>query len=310
MTFTALMLAMAAIAQGPPPATGAEITREEAAARLAQCGARRFESVAEFEVDGKTKRSRLELCAADSETDAEWIAKLEKNEATVKAQTRLPESARFKLLTDLRAEIDRLKGEQRFGAVRAEQGAPPAEAVVALGSTSDFEISALPPIPAPKAASRKPAPPPPAITETTATPPAEEFAALPPLPAPIEAPKPVAALAKPAGPPTIKPRVSILCAIPGGNAVKCDTMSFVDGVEVRADENLGSPLVLTFLRHDSDRRGVVRVAKLKSGDYFRFKFPYAVCKGANWINFDVQISGAGSGGVRYLDTQGPFRKRC
>src|SRR5688572_14840828 len=100
MIFATLLLgiATAAAAQGTAPSTtGEAITKEQAEARLANCGSRKFAAVAEFPVDGKMKRSRLELCAADSESAAEWIAKLEKAEASMKAQTRIPEAARFKL---------------------------------------------------------------------------------------------------------------------------------------------------------------------------------------------------------------------
>ena len=111
------LLLSAALVAAPgraAPAGSETISKEQAEARLANCGSRKFEAVAEFPVDGKMKRSRLELCAADSKSAAEWIAKLEKAEASMKKQTGIPKSARFKLLTDLRTEIDRLKDPQSF----------------------------------------------------------------------------------------------------------------------------------------------------------------------------------------------------
>src|SRR5215213_1082423 len=131
------LLLGAAVAAAPSPAApaGETISKEQAEARLANCGSRKFEAIAEFEIDGKMKRSRLELCAADSETAAEWIAKLEKAEASMKGQTKIPETARFKLLTDLRTEIDRLKSGQQ-----ALAAPPPA----VIQNSSDFAINALP----------------------------------------------------------------------------------------------------------------------------------------------------------------------
>src|SRR6476661_10765520 len=103
MMIVTLLLGLANIAASAAPAEGEKITKEQAEARLATCGSRKFESVAEFPVDGKMKRSRLELCAQDSETNAQWIAKLEKARASIQAQTSIPEVARFKLLSDLGA---------------------------------------------------------------------------------------------------------------------------------------------------------------------------------------------------------------
>ena len=268
-----LGLAGAAIQGGGAPA-GEAITKEQAEQRLAQCGSRKFESVAEFAVDGKMKRSRLELCAADSESNAEWIAKLEKAEASMKAQTRIPESARFKLLSDLRAEIDRLKGGSSILAVQGDIStiAPP-KAGVAVPKT-DFEVAALPPMPtAKKGASTKFDP------------------------------------AKAVTPLTKKPQLSISCTT-GGAAARCTRMGKDTALEIVAEEDLASSVTLQFRRTDANREAQVRLAQLKRGDTVLMRVPAEICKGVVLAEFDVQVSGPGSGGLRYSDLVGPFEKRC
>lgn len=279
MLIATLLLGVASLAaqarSAAPEATTEAITREQAEERLANCGSRKFESIAEFQVDGKMRRTRLELCAADSESAGEWIAKLEKAEASVKAQMRLPESARFKLLSDLRTEIDRLKGTAEIIAVPIDTGIaarPKSEFSV---PQSDFEVAALPPMPtAKKGASTKFDP------------------------------------NNSAAPATRKPQLSIKCLNPGGSAARCTRMGKDTTVEVHADEDLASPVTLQFRRTDSNREAAVRLAQLKRGDTVQMRIPPEICKGVVLAEFDVQVTGAGSGGLRYSDLVGPFEKRC
>ena len=56
MTLLSLIAAMVAAAASQSPASGEILTKEQAEARLANCGTRKFESIAEFEIDGKPKR--------------------------------------------------------------------------------------------------------------------------------------------------------------------------------------------------------------------------------------------------------------
>jgi len=275
MMIATLLLGLAgtAVQAGTAPA-GGTITKEQAEQRLAQCGARKFESVAEFPVDGKMKRSRLELCAADSETKAEWIAKLEKAEASMKAQTRIPESARFKLLSDLRAEIDRLKGGTTLLAVQGDIStiAPP-KAGVAVPKT-DFEVAGLPPMPTAKKGPSTKFDPKKAVT-----------------------------------PLTRKPQLSISCTT-GGAAARCTRMGKDTALEVLAEEDLASAVTLQFRRTDANRQAEVRLAQLKRGDAVMMRVPAEICKGVVLAEFDVQVTGPGSDGLRYSDIVGPFEKRC
>ena len=282
MMLVSLFGAMIAVATGQAPTGGEILTKEQAEARLAACGSRRFESIAEFEVDGKMKRSRLELCAKDSDTQAEWIATLEKNEAAIKAQTRLPESARFKLLSDLRAEIDRLKGPAQLAPI-AETATITLPKAQVVAPASDFEVAALPPLPAPKPAGSVAA-----GTSAITTP----------------------ASAGPAQPRSLRPKLSVKCAVPGGNPMSCDYLSLDDLFILEADEDLASPLTLTFRRTKSGDVATVAVRRMEKGDVTNIRVPAAMCKGVVKTTFDVQVSGRGTGAMPYADTLGPFRKAC
>jgi hypothetical protein len=281
MMIATLLLSLASVAEpatkvSPAPANG-EITKEQAEARLATCGSRKFESVAEFSVAGKVKRSRLALCAQDSETNAEWIAKLEKARVSVQAQSSIPESARFKLLSDLGAEIDRLKNPPSIIAVNGDvdiSAKPKAKAEAAIPK-NDFAISTLPSMPTPKKG---------ANTKFDPT--------------------------KPVRPLTKKPQLTINCLNPGGAPARCTRMALDTALEVSADEDLASTVTLLFRRLDADRSGEVRLAQLKRGDSIKLKVPAEICKGVVLAEFDVQVTGPGSDGLRYSDVVGPFEKRC
>jgi hypothetical protein len=123
-------------AQPPAAAPNAsQISKEQAEKVLAQCGERRFETSAEVVVDGKPRRTGMRICAQPGDTDSDWIDRLRKAMATVETQAGLPDSARTKLLTDLRNEIARLTTVKR-------RALPAADALVAT----------VPPMPAPLAA--------------------------------------------------------------------------------------------------------------------------------------------------------------
>ena len=134
----AVVAAPVAVAHGQsgpspkPAAAGQELSREQAEKMLAQCSSKRFQTTADFEVDGKMRRTGVTVCAQPGDSDAAWIERLEKAAATAEAQPSLPQSARTKLATDLRNEIARLKLKK--------PSIPAADALVAT----------VPPMPAPK----------------------------------------------------------------------------------------------------------------------------------------------------------------
>jgi hypothetical protein len=108
--------ALGAQAQAAPSTTvevqqtvhGGDIDKADAEKIMATCGTRRFESSADVEEGGHVRRAKLLLCAKPGESDAEWIATLRKAAASVDSSDRLPEDAKAKIGSELKAEIARL----------------------------------------------------------------------------------------------------------------------------------------------------------------------------------------------------------
>jgi hypothetical protein len=136
--------AAAAYGQAGAPAkaapSGEELSKEQAEQALSQCSSKRFQSTAEFEVDGKMRRTGVTVCAQPGDSDSAWIERLQKAAATVEAQQNLPQSAKSKLATDIRNEIARLKLKKAT--------LPAADALVAT----------VPPMPAPRVTAPQPPP--------------------------------------------------------------------------------------------------------------------------------------------------------
>ena len=97
----------------PSAAVGSEVTREQAQKALENCGSRRFVASAEYQEDGKPRRTGVTLCAQPGDTENMWISRLEKSAASLATQQRIPESARSKLVADIQKEVARLKSAQR-----------------------------------------------------------------------------------------------------------------------------------------------------------------------------------------------------
>ena len=123
-----IALAASASAQGQntPTATAAPsgLTREEAQKALENCGSRRFVASADYQEEGKTRRTGVTLCSAPGDTEEMWIGKLEKSAAGLATQERIPASARAKLVADIQREVARLRSAQR-------RNLPAADALVA-----------------------------------------------------------------------------------------------------------------------------------------------------------------------------------
>ena len=90
----------------------------------------------------------------------------------------------------------------------------------------------------------------------------------------------------------------------------CDHLSVDDLFIIEAEEDLASPLTLTFRRTKSGGQAELAVRRLKQGEAARLRVPQSMCKGVVRTTFDVQVSGAGTGRLPYADVLGPFRKDC
>lgn len=262
------------------PAVAGEISKAEAEAVLAKCGSRRFESAAEGLIDGKMRRTRLQLCAAESDSEAEWITKLEKSAASVEAQPRLPDNVKTKLLTDLRAEIARLRIMQAAPSLGVPRVAAP--------------VGAIPSRPTPFGAPLRVAD----VTKTATVPP------MPPRPKPgATAPQPV--------PEHKKPKLSAQCAVPGGGTVPCGFLSADTSLAVLAEAAVETPFTLRFRRTNSGRSEDIAIGTLRRGQMVRMKVPQAVCSGVVRARFDVGIVvRAENGSEVTTGTLGPFDTRC
>lgn len=267
---------------GPRPG---EISRSEAEATLANCGVRRFQSSAESLIDGKMRRTTIRLCAADSESSAEWLAKLEKSAAQVEAQPRLPENVKVKLLADLRAEIARI-GDTRPASASA--------AAASLTETTESLASVAKPIPSGDKLPESLPPLPPRPAAGVATAPAASAALATATPVPL----------------VRKPRIRALCLPPGGagGGVPCDSMNRDTIMAIRADEDIAGEVGLRFRQQGSDREAEVLLARsgLRRGQSVRLRVPQAVCRGKVRAEFDIQVLKAGI----VADTLGPFNTRC
>ena len=278
------------IPEGAAPSPG-EITKEQASALISTCGKRRFETTAEVPRDGKMRRTRITLCAADSDTNAEWLSKLEKAAAQIEAHPTFPEATKNKLLGDVRAEIERVKsGPVQDTAVAASTGV----AVAAPeGSTPAAPLTAAPRVP-PRS-------------------PLADFSPLPPLPRAAAPAAPAAsATATAAAPVRPGPKMSVRCAIAGDDRTQgCGTIASDERLVVRATEPFDGPVSLRFVRNDGTSAEVPFASqRVRAGQTVRFSIPKAICSARIRAKFDIEAISPLINGGRSGERIGSFEARC
>ena len=283
MTFFVLALALFAQASSEPSgeadeaAAAGQITKQQAEAALAKCGIRRFEASAEGLIDGKKRRTSIRLCATDSESDAEWLAKLEKSAVQVEAQPRLPDNVKSKLLAELRTEIEQVKVRRpSIGAI--SYSLPKSEVAVPLPR----EVES-------RAAEREPA-----------------IVALPPLPPRVSG---AAAATSAVTMPT--PKLSIRCHAPGlpPAGVQCDYLTTDTVLVVSALDALPANSILRFRRVSGGPQEDVALPRgLVKGAAIRVKVPKPICARVFRTEFDIAVVTASGSSV--ADLHGPFATRC
>ena len=101
-------LAPAALGQ-EQPAAPAERADPETVKLVADCSARKFETVVEREENGEKKSSKVKLCGQPGQTDAEWIATLRDAAAKIEGNPNLSQSAKEQLSAALEAEIAKVE---------------------------------------------------------------------------------------------------------------------------------------------------------------------------------------------------------
>ena len=276
------LLAATAIAAVQPAANPAgpvtEISREDAEAMKSKCGSRKFEAFADVPTDdGKFKRTKLTLCAPDSDSHEAWISTLEKAAAAIDKNPAIPSLQKTKLLRDFRAEITRQK------AMPVPQQRP-------------VEVAATPtpaPTPAPQAQ----------------LPIATPIAAAPPKPADIPAYVPPVGV-------TNRLALSARC-VGGGRSQPCEEMAPNERLEFRAESDIASPVTLLFrqtsrgLLGNSGKEAEVELASdgMRRGESVVLKVPRKVCSGFR-SSFEVEVRTKDSKPNQSPLILGPFEMRC
>ncbi len=193
-------------------ATGAE-PDPAAAAIVAQCSARKFETQVEIEKDGKKRFTRMKLCAAANENEATWVKTLQDAKAKIAAHPDISEESKAKIAIELDAEIAKFKTVEAATIALPEM--PPAPA------SPKPEYSVYQPLP-----------------KAPAAPTASSLAA-------TEAPK------APAKKPRMT--IKCLAPGEKGGGSSCLSLDRTTQLAIRADEDLAGGASLRFLRRGDER---------------------------------------------------------
>ena len=121
-----------------------------AAAIVADCNARKFETSAELEKDGQKRIVKLKLCAAKDEDTAAWVKTLEDAKVKIAGHPEISEDSKAKIISELNAEIARIGAG---GEASTSPSVPPAPLAKPL-PTPVAETS----VPAAQAAAKEAAP--------------------------------------------------------------------------------------------------------------------------------------------------------
>src|SRR5829696_2923774 len=113
----AILIAIAAQVASDPAASAAdrqgELAKSDAEAIIARCGARKFETEVTSNNAGKVRKAKILLCAKAGDSDAQWIATLEKSAAQLEASPQLSAEAKSKVLGEIQAAIAQVRGQQQ-----------------------------------------------------------------------------------------------------------------------------------------------------------------------------------------------------
>jgi len=100
--------------QAPPEATApAPSPDAEVKALEARCSGRTFETSVDIMREGKTRRSRVKLCATAGDTDADWLRTLEDAKVKIGDFAGIDDANRARVRADLDAEIARVRASAK-----------------------------------------------------------------------------------------------------------------------------------------------------------------------------------------------------
>jgi hypothetical protein len=111
------------------PVVGQEpkATDSSAAAIVADCNARKFETSVEIEKDGEKRLTKMKLCAVGNEDDAAWVRTLRDAKAKILAHPDISVESKMKIGAQIDAEIAKLQnGKAAAVSKPVELPAPPA----------------------------------------------------------------------------------------------------------------------------------------------------------------------------------------
>jgi hypothetical protein len=301
-----LLLALALTA-APAAAAAKDAPPPQLQKLLQSCDAHKFETIVEVAAGDQTKHSRVKLCGTEGQSDADWIKTLEDAVAKTSVNLQMPAVVRDQIVSALKTEIARLNA---VGSATSLGGLPPPRA--AAKSSALDGLSALPPLPEPKAAAPAAVLPPPRMIAPAARPP--EYASLPPLPTGPAAPTRVLVGGLSASLPQLpRPRMSFSCYTPGESIDgPCTGFTRDTLLTVQADEDLPNGTSVRFVRN-GDARADVELAQLRKGKSQRFALPPEVCSHVSGGTLELRIvrslPAAGPSGEE-VGKDGPYDLRC
>lgn len=103
--FACAMIAPASAQEKPQPPEN----DPGAAAIVADCAARKFETRVEIEKDGEKRLTKLKLCAVKDADEAAWLRTLEDAKAKITAHPDISDESKVKIAAEFDAEIARVK---------------------------------------------------------------------------------------------------------------------------------------------------------------------------------------------------------
>jgi hypothetical protein len=116
------VVAALAMSQAPTAGNSGQSTDTTAAAIVADCSARKFETSVEIEKDGQKRLTKLKLCSAKEADQASWVRTLQDAKAKIAAHPDISQESKAKIAAELDAEI--AKSQSGTDAVKIAPAAP------------------------------------------------------------------------------------------------------------------------------------------------------------------------------------------
>jgi hypothetical protein len=253
MTKVNFVVALAVLVPGQLVAqVQVDATDPQAAAIVADCSARKFETSVEIERDGRKRLTRMKLCAATNADDAAWARTLKDAKVKIAANPEITEESKAEIASKLDAEIAKLE-------------------------PAGIDPAAMP----------APLPPVEPRTEFAVTP----SLSAPQRVAPAAPKEPIATAAATPAAKAPRLTIKCLVPGEKGGGSNCATLEHNTQLQIRADVDLAPGTSLRFLRR-GDLRGELALAPMRQGQLFRARLPKELCAGVASSKVEIQVMGA------------------